>query len=96
MPPLSGGRYLEPEVAFGIVLRRLRKGRGLSQETLAFEAGIERNYISLLELGRNSASVKMIFKLAPVLGLSVSEFMQRVELQTKADAPSSSADQLPL
>lgn len=83
-------------MAFGIVLRRLRKGRGLSQETLAFEAGIERNYISLLELGRNSASVKMIFKLAPVLGLSVSEFMQRVELQANADAPSSPADRLPL
>jgi transcriptional regulator with XRE-family HTH domain len=70
---------LEPEIAFGIVLRKLRKGRGLSQEKLAFETGIERNYISLLELGRNSASVKTIFKLAPVLGVTVSEFMGLVE-----------------
>jgi transcriptional regulator with XRE-family HTH domain len=74
---------LEPEVAFGIVLRELRKQRGLSQEALAHEAGMERNYISLLELGRNSASVKMIFKLALALEVPVSEFMTLVEAQCK-------------
>ena len=70
---------MEPEVAFGIVLRELRKQRELSQEFLAHESGLERNYISLLELGRNSASIKTIFKLTPVLGVSVSEFMGQVE-----------------
>jgi transcriptional regulator with XRE-family HTH domain len=74
---------LEPEVAFGQVLRELRKSQGLSQETLAHDAGLERNYISLLELGRNSASVKTIFKLAPVLGVSISEFMLLVEQRSK-------------
>jgi len=76
---------LEPEIAFGIVLRKLRKERGFSQEALAFEAGIERNYISLLELGRNSVSVKMIFKLAKALGIGVAEFMGMVE--AKSDEP---------
>lgn len=71
---------MEPEVAFGIVLRELRKQRELSQEALAHESGLERNYISLLELGRNSASIKTLFKLSPVLGVPVSEFMQRVEI----------------
>jgi transcriptional regulator with XRE-family HTH domain len=71
---------VEPEVAFGIVLRELRKQRELSQEVLAHESGLERNYISLLELGRNSASIKTLFKLTPVLGVSVSEFMGQVEL----------------
>lgn len=70
---------MEPEVAFGIVLRELRKQRELSQEVLAHESGLERNYISLLELGRNSASIKTLFKLTPVLGVSVSEFMVQVE-----------------
>lgn len=70
---------MEPEIAFGIVLRKLRKERGLSQETLAFESGIERNYISLLELGRNSASVKILFKLATALEISVADLMERVE-----------------
>jgi transcriptional regulator with XRE-family HTH domain len=73
---------LEPEIAFGIVLRKLRKERRLSQEALAFESGMERNYISLLELGRNSASVKMIFKLTRALEIGVAEFMGMVEAKT--------------
>lgn len=73
---------LEPEAAFGLVLRELRKRQKLSQEALAHEAGLERNYVSLLELGRNSASVKIIFKLAPALGLSVAEFMSLVETKS--------------
>ncbi|HEY6018991.1 MAG TPA: helix-turn-helix transcriptional regulator [Candidatus Paceibacterota bacterium] len=71
---------MEPEVAFGIVLRELRKQRELSQEALAHESGLERNYVSLLELGKNSASIKTLFKLAPTLGISVSEMLQRVEV----------------
>lgn len=74
---------MEPEAAFGQVLRELRKRHGLSQETLAQEAELERNYISLLELGRNSASIKTIFKLAAALGISVAEFMKMVETRSK-------------
>ncbi|MDO8289212.1 MAG: helix-turn-helix transcriptional regulator [Parvibaculum sp.] len=73
---------MEPEAAFGVILRELRKRQKLSQEALAHEAGLERNYVSLLELGRNSASVKIIFKLAPALGLSVAEFMSLVETKS--------------
>lgn len=61
------------------MLRELRKRKGLSQEALAHEAEMERNYVSLLERGKNSASVKKIFQLAEALGVSVSEFMQMVE-----------------
>jgi transcriptional regulator with XRE-family HTH domain len=44
---------------------------------------MDRNYLSLLELGRNSASIKTIFKLAPALGISVAEFMAKVETEAK-------------
>ena len=74
---------MEPEEAFGIVLRELRTKHGLSQESLAHEAGLERNYISLLELGRNSASIKTLFKLAPALGVTVAEFMKKVEARLR-------------
>ncbi len=77
---------MEPEQAFGLVLRDLRKQRQLSQEELAHEAGVERNYISLLELGRNSASVKTVFKLAPILGVTVSELFRQVEVIQERDA----------
>jgi transcriptional regulator with XRE-family HTH domain len=59
------------------------KGRELSQEVIALESGLERNYASLLERGRNSASVKTIFKLAPALGVSVADFMAMVGTRAK-------------
>jgi transcriptional regulator with XRE-family HTH domain len=55
------------EEAFGETLRAARKRRGLSQEALALEAGVERNYVSLIELGRNSPSMRILFKLCRVL-----------------------------
>ena len=70
---------MEPEEGLGLVLKSLRKKCLLSQEKLAHEAGLERNYISLLELGRNSASIKTLFKLAPVLNVTVSELLRQVE-----------------
>lgn len=70
---------MEPEVAFGRALRKLRKNREMSQEALAFEAGIERNYVSLLELGRNSASVNVIFKLAKALEVRPSQLIEAAE-----------------
>jgi transcriptional regulator with XRE-family HTH domain len=70
---------VSPERAFGQVLRQHRQALGLSQEALAFEADLQRNYISLLERGQNSASLKTLFKLAPVLGVPVSTLLIRVE-----------------
>ena len=70
---------MEAEVAFGIVLRALRRKRRLSQEGLALEAELQRNYISLLERGKNSASLRTMFKLAPVLQTSPSEMLTLVE-----------------
>lgn len=70
---------MEPEAAFGVVLRKLRLDRELSQEALALDAGLQRNYISLLERGVNSASLRTIFKLSQVLGVSPTEFLRMVE-----------------
>lgn len=70
---------MELEKKLGLVLRNLRKKKGLSQEKLALEAGVERNYISLLELGKSNATVKVIFKLAAVLEVSPSEILKQVE-----------------
>ncbi|MHB1058950.1 MAG: helix-turn-helix domain-containing protein, partial [Rhodanobacter sp.] len=70
------------------VLRELRLEGRLSQETLALEAGLQRNYISLLERGLNSASLKTLFKLAPILGIPVSRLLERVEIElAKAPMP---------
>ncbi|WP_093285388.1 helix-turn-helix domain-containing protein [Solimonas aquatica] len=65
--------------AFGEVLRELRLEKGLSQEQLALDADLQRNYVSLLERGLNSATLKTVFKIAPVLGIKASAMLQLVE-----------------
>ena len=57
----------QPNKVFGLVLRDLRKERGLSQEALALDAGIQRNYVSLIERGINQPTITTIFKLAIAL-----------------------------
>lgn len=48
-------------------LRRLRVGRGLSQEILAVDAGIDRTYVSRLERGLENPTVAVLEKLAQAL-----------------------------
>ena len=71
---------MEPEVAFGKVLRVLRKQAGYSQEQLALDADLQRNYISLLERGANSASIKTLYKLASVLNTSPAKMLEQADL----------------
>lgn len=42
-------------IAFGKVVRQLRKERKLSQEQLGFEADLQRIYVSKLELGQQQS-----------------------------------------
>lgn len=56
--------------AFGRVLRERRLMAKLTQEALAFESGLGRNYVSLLELGQNQPTIGTLFRLAAVLKVS--------------------------
>lgn len=56
--------------SIGARLRRLRLGLGLSQRELAAE-GVSYAYISRIEAGTRTPSVKALRKLAPKLGVSV-------------------------
>jgi len=58
-------------------LRRYRLDAGLSQETLAADAGIDRTYVSALERSVYSASIDMIEKLADVIGVEPSMLLER-------------------
>lgn len=57
-------------------LRTWRERRGLSQESLAHEAGIDRSYVSLLENLKYSASLDMIEKLAAALDVEPLALLQ--------------------
>lgn len=65
--------------AFGDVVRELRRERGLSQEKLGFAAGVDRNFISILELGQQVPSLNSVFKVATGLGLKPSKLVALVE-----------------
>jgi transcriptional regulator with XRE-family HTH domain len=53
--------------AFGLVIKTLRHAQRLSQEALAFEANIDRTFLSQLETGRKQPSLLTIFRLAAAL-----------------------------
>jgi transcriptional regulator with XRE-family HTH domain len=55
-------------------LRRLRVGRGLSQENLAVDAGIDRTYVSRLERGLENPTVALLEQLALALDAGIAEF----------------------
>lgn len=72
-------RRMTPEEAFGEALREARERAGISQEALALEAGRHRSYVSDLERGKYSASIKTLFLLAEVLETTPSQLLRRVE-----------------
>lgn len=75
----------EPIKAFGLVVKQMRKARGLSQESLADEASLDRTFISQLETGVKQASLTTIFRLASALQVEASELLRRVEELLIAD-----------
>lgn len=54
-------------VLLGRNVRIQRQARGLSQEQLAFEAGMKRSYLSELERGLRNPSVRALGRLAAAL-----------------------------
>ena len=60
---------MQPEQAFGIVLRDLRHARSLSQEALALESDLDRTFISLMERGLRQPSLTTVLQLSGPLGV---------------------------
>jgi transcriptional regulator with XRE-family HTH domain len=55
---------------------RLRRGRGLSQEALAWEARVSRRYMARIEGGQTSTGLDVIAKLAAVLKVDPDELLR--------------------
>jgi transcriptional regulator with XRE-family HTH domain len=70
---------MQPEKAFGSVLRGLRSERGLSQARLAQEAGLDRTYVSMLERGRRQPSLDTMIRLAEALSITLTVLARRVD-----------------
>jgi transcriptional regulator with XRE-family HTH domain len=63
----------------GNELRKAREAAELSQEELSFEAKLDRTYISQLENNKKSPTVDVLFRICDALGITASEFIDRVE-----------------
>lgn len=67
------------EYLFGNVLKQIRNEKGISQEELGFESGYHRTYISMLERGKKSPSLKTIFQLAKALNVNPSAIIEKLQ-----------------
>lgn len=56
-----------------------RKAQGMSQEKFAYEAEIDRRYMSDIENGRRNISLDILERICSTLHLSLSEFFQKVD-----------------
>ena len=80
MPNPSRNRQSPPLIALGKAIRQLRQEKGISQESLALLAEVDRSYVGRVERGDNNAAVLTLLKLAKALGTSVTKLMQKARL----------------
>ncbi|ODP36563.1 helix-turn-helix domain-containing protein [Sphingomonas turrisvirgatae] len=62
----------------GANVRMHRKLKGLSQEQLALEAGMERSYVSDMERGTRNPSVRALGRLAEALAVEPDALLKRL------------------
>ncbi|MYE26921.1 MAG: helix-turn-helix transcriptional regulator [Chloroflexi bacterium] len=65
--------------AFGNAVKARRLQLGLSQESLAFRAGLHRTYISDLERGLKGPTLRVVMRLAYALDISAPDIVQMTE-----------------
>lgn len=58
---------------FGKNLKRLRKQKGITQEQLSFETGIELRQIGRIERGEINTGISSVFDLADILKIKAKE-----------------------
>ncbi|MGV2985906.1 helix-turn-helix domain-containing protein [Microbacterium sp. AGC85] len=62
---------------FGARVRSLREEHGMSQESFAHLAGLDRTYVSGIERGRRNPTLEVIVQLADALDVSPAELFRQ-------------------
>ncbi len=57
----------------GLKIKQLRLSKGISQEKLAFQVGVDRTYIGAIEQGTRSPSIYCLFTITEKLGVKLSD-----------------------
>jgi HTH-type transcriptional regulator / antitoxin HipB len=73
MDPKDQPRWTRPRSAtdLGRFVRRVRRHRGITQDALAADLGITRQYLSELENGAENLYVRRLFEIFDELGIDV-------------------------
>lgn len=69
----------EPDPEFAVLLKELREQRRITQEQLAFDAGITASALSRIERGLTSPGWPTVRRIARALGLTIVELARAVE-----------------
>jgi len=73
------GGLLRRSNAFGLALKEIRAEKEVSQDKLAILAEFDRTYPSLLERGKRTPTLAMLFRLSEALNVPESEFISRTK-----------------
>ena len=76
-PPHSGSPAL---AALGAAIRAARIERGLSQEALAYETGLDRSYVGGIERGEHNPTLINLLRIAKHLDMKGSLLLKRAGL----------------
>lgn len=72
-------RAPDPDRALAAVLKRLREDRGVTQETLAYKAGLSVGTLGRIEVGRTAPSWDSVTRIIDALGVTLSELAAAIE-----------------
>jgi transcriptional regulator with XRE-family HTH domain len=67
---------MDIKIKFGKNLKQLRTEKGISQESLALKADLDRTYIPSIEKGERNVSITVVEKLANALSVEISELFK--------------------
>jgi transcriptional regulator with XRE-family HTH domain len=70
---LEMGPSEQPQPALGKAIRQLREERGISQEALAYEAGVTSGTLSLIERGRSNPTWGTVKGVAAALDVTIAD-----------------------
>lgn len=69
----------DPLDVFAANLRRIRRERGLSQESLAHDANLNTTHVAKIERSEREPGVRTVYKLATALRVSVAELFDGID-----------------
>ncbi len=70
---------VEPDLVLAALLKRLREERNITQEQLAYDAGLTVSALSRIERGLNGPRWTSVTRLATALGITLAELVADLE-----------------